>query len=61
MARHLRLPVLVGWSAAKYHCQKVGEKVAKNKEHDCPGAVFELVVYTKEAEVEEKDCKLIQP
>ncbi len=59
MAGSLRIPVLVDWSAAKYHCQKVGEQVAKNKKHDCPGAVFELVVYAKKAEVEEKDCKLI--
>ena len=61
MAGHLRLPVFVDWRAAKYHCQNIGEKVAKDKKHDCPGAVFELVVHAKEAEVEEKDCKLVQP
>ena len=61
MAGGLRLPVFVNRSAAEDHCQNVGEKIAEDKEHDCPGAVFESFVYSKEAEIEEKDRRFIQP
>ena len=59
MAGFLGNPGLVDRSAAKYHSQKIGKQIAKDEEHDCPGHIFEVLIHTKEAEIEKKDGEFV--
>ena len=59
MARIRRTPVLVDWSAAKYHNQKVGKQITKDEEHDSPGHVSEVLIHTKETKIEKKNGEFV--
>ena len=59
MAGFLRNPVLVDRSAAKDHGQKIGKQIAKDKEHDCPGHISEVLFHTKEADIKKKNGEFV--